>query len=621
MFLRIAEHKAGARKPRGVTTLALIAVLAFFVILPLTLFGFELSRYILMQQQLQACVDSAALSGTAALASSPQGLTLPQQHTTAMTVAGQTFALNTILQTALNQPGAVTVNMNSGWNTSPPPVRTAVLNIRLLNQNGGAEATGSPNATSMRIEGRYSDAAIFTSSIFPIGTLLTAVAVSDGGLPRLDLFLCFDVSGSIDDETNVVFVRRYWDGTQMRYTQVDTGSIFARCQPPKDGTGLNAPRPQNLSFASYGWNGQTGNQTVHTFSDTYFGANPPDNPAIQGLRANRSSPAGVLIAEQGRPPGNYDASNPSVPLFDANVDADGFTDMIVQVPNVGPFTFPNIQTCVEASRGNLENPGVYATGHPGPADPSIPAPQAGYYAAYWSQVTAVSEPIATARGAAVNFFDTMNVSSNAHFGFVSFTDVAGTSAAGTYANPNIDGYWPEGGTGAFPLPLVNLNQGQSNYQQVKDAITGVSGSPPIGPLRQTNLEDPLDKALDDLTDNTKRRALAKRAVILFTDGIPNRYIGWTPPANPPSDLAQGEARAYNQANRARGAGIPIYTIGLSQNPNIITDMDRVLGDNRNGTPQGIAFKSGNNAIYVRVGNAAGLNAAFQTIARSLVVLQ
>ncbi|HEY9786734.1 MAG TPA: VWA domain-containing protein [Candidatus Obscuribacterales bacterium] len=631
------------RQERGVTTLALILFLAAFVLLPLSLFGFELARYILMQTQLQSIVDSAALSGTAALASSPSNLTVAQQHTLAMVVAEQTFEQNSILQTNFNA-GNVTANRNSGWSTAAPPLYNATLNIWLLDQNGNQRATGDTNAVVMRIEGRYSDQMVFASNLFPVGFLETAVAVSDGGLPRLDLFLCFDVSGSMDDETQVVYVKRYWGGNTNRveYQIVHQGdNIYNSTKPPKEGTGLNAAAPQNLQNCSYGPPSNSLRQFIASCSPNPSGnllhVPLPDND----LRGNQCTyppgslppplppaatkyPNGTLIPEQGWPPGNFDPRNRSLLAgngLNPNVYGNGFTDLIVRVNDVGPYTFPNAAVCVEASRGNLESAAIFEQSRGGAASAINPllsgvTPQAGYYNAYWSQVRNQAEPIATARAAATEFFNTMNVSSNGHFAFVTFADGIGTTPTSTWASSsgninNIDGNYAPGGTGAFPLPLVDLNQSQSNFQEVKDALNGIPGTTtPLVATGKTNIADALRRAIDSLTDASKRRPDAKRAIVLFTDGIPNR----------PVDQATGEARAFTQATRARGFSIPIYTIGLSQNTLIKPDMDRVLGDG-NGTPRGIAWRSRNGALYISVTNRSALNQAFQTIARSLCVLQ
>ncbi len=619
------------RRKRGITTVALVTFIAFFAVIPLGIFGFELARFTLLQSQLQSATDAAALAGTAALASSPTGRTIAQQHELAMTVAAQTFEQNSILRTRFADPGNLTKHLNAGFDSSAPPLYAANLNIRLFDQNGVHQPTGSPTAVTMRVEATYTDRAAFASSLFPTGFFETATAYADGGLPQLDLFLCFDVSGSMDDQTPVTLVRRQWGGTGgVIYTVPPGGSnvIFPLCRPPKEGTGFNAMQPQNLSYAAYGG---SSNGVTWIFSESPY----PASNLIAGLRANRWTypagslpapipasatqyPPGSLAAEQGLPPGNFDPrdrANTSGNGTNPNAYTNGFTDMIVRVPSVGTYDFSRIETCVEASRGNMESAAILLQSQGGVSvNPNLPAPQAGYYNAYWSQVKKTALPIADARNAAENFFRTMNTSSNAHFGLETFADTAGTSPTSTYSgvSHNADGNWPHAGIQSFPLPFVTLSQTDSNFQEVIDRVQGTgSATAPLGPTGKTNIADALKMALDDLENTSKSRSRAKKAVILFTDGIPNR----------PSDETTAQSAARAQASRAKNLNIPIYTIGLSQNPDIMTFQDQFLCDSRTPTYQGIAKLSADGAIYVRVNNSANLNQAFQTIARSLVVLQ
>lgn len=620
------------KRNKGVTTVALVIFLAFFALLPLAIFGFELARFTLMQAQLQSCADCAALAGTAALASSPTGRTIAQQHQLAMEVAAQTFEQNTILQTRFTDPGNMSKHLNAGFDSTPPPLHSANLNIRLYDQNGAARPTGSADATTMRVEATYTDRAIFASNLFPAGILETATAFADGGLPQLDLFLCFDVSGSMDDQTPVNLIRRQWGGAAgVTYVRVANNVIFPLCRPPREGTGFNAMQPQNLSFAAYSGT-STSNGVQWIFSESPF----PSGNLLAGLRGNRLTypagslpaplpptatqyPLGSIVPEQGLPPGNFDPTdrnNASGNSLNPGAYANGFTDMVAQVPSVGGFDFSNIETCVEASRGNMENPTVLLQSQGGVSiNPALPAPQSGYYNAYWSQVRATSQPIADSRNASENFFRIMNTSSNAHFGLETFADTAGTSPTSTYTgvSQNSDANWAHGGTQAFPLPFITLNQTVSNFQEVIDSVQGTgSATMSLGPTGKTNIADALKAALDDLENTGKSRARAKKAVILFTDGIPNR----------PINESTGKSEARVQARRARRLNVPIYTIGLSQNAAIVPDQDQLLGDSRMPPPRnGIAALSADGAIYIRVNNSAALNQAFQTIARSLVVLQ
>lgn len=616
------------RSSYGATTVALILVLAFFVILPLGLLGFEFARYTLLCTQLQSVTDAATLSGTAALASSPPGYTYTALHGLAMDVAEQTFKQNSVLDTSFGS-GNVTVNKNSGVMLGTPALGKANLNITLLDQAGKPVANGSKDAVTMRIQAIYSDKPIFSSAILPIGNIETATAVSDGGLPQLDLFLCFDVSGSMDDQTPVALVNRYYNPgtTTVEYKVVSSGkSIYDTFKPPSTGTGLNAIPPQNLSYGAYP---APSNATPFIFSESPY----PTVNAMKGLRGNQFTyaagsipgmpaatkyPPGTIVPEQGLPPGNFDPTNPlnaSGNGVNSSAFANGFTDMVVQVPSTGSYDFSKIETCVEASRGNMESDAICLQSQGGTkVNAKLPARQAGYYKAYWSQVEKLVDPIAAARDAAGNFFYTMNVSSNAHFAINAFSDTAGTSATSTWpgTNQNTDSAWTGGGTNNFLVPLVSLNQTKSNFDEVNDALNGTATTLPLRPTGKTNIADSLDAAIAQLTDASKFRNQAKKAIILFTDGVPNE---------PGGSAAAAQTAAFSSASKANGKSIPIYTIGLSQNAAIKPQEDALLGDNKGGSGKGIAYLSGNNAIYVSVTKSADLNKAFQTIARSLVVLQ
>ncbi|MBU6454578.1 MAG: VWA domain-containing protein [Cyanobacteria bacterium REEB67] len=608
--------------------MALILVCAFFVILPLGLLGFEFARYTLLCAQLQSVADAAALSGTAALASSPAGYTYVDLHNLAMDVAVQTFKQNSVLTTSFGG-GNVNANKNSGTALGTPPLNTANLNITLLDQNNNPVATDSKDAVTMQVQAIYTDRPIFSSGILPIGNTETASAMAYGGLPQLDLFLCFDVSGSMDDQTPIALLNRRWNpaaGTVDYKTIVSGKNIYDTFQPQPTGTALNALPPQNLSYGAYP---SPSNHVPYIYSESAY----PAGNVLNGLRGNQFSyaagsipglplatkyPPGAIIPEQGWPPGNFDPTNTlNAKGNGKNPDAyaNGFTDLVVPVDSVGSFDFSNIATCVEASRGNMESDAICLQSQGGTKiNPILPPRQAGYYKAYWSQADKKADPIAAARTASDNFFYTMNISSNAHFGLNAFSDTAGSTPT-TYwptTNNNGDITWANSGTGNFPVPMINLNQTTSNYDLVTQAVDGVAGTLPLRPTGKTDIADSLHAALAQLTDPTKFRTRAKKAIILFTDGVPNMPGGST---------AAAQAAAFAEASSANSKGIPIYTIGLSQNAAIKPLEDAFLGDDKGGSGHGIAAISGNNAIYVSVTNSADLNKAFQQIARSLVVLQ
>src|SRR5262249_9671181 len=122
----------------------------------------------------------------------------------------------------------------------------------------------------------------------------------------------------------------------------------------------------------------------------------------------------------------------------------------------------------------------------------------------------------------------------------------------------------------------------------------------------------LSSAVNQLTNAGQVRPTAKKAILLFTDGVPNLGTTTTIP----------DYGAFAEASRAGINGIPVFTIGLSTNSTIQPHEDQVLGDgNPPSNQQGIAYKSGNLAVYYPVAGGTSLNSAFQAVARSLVVLQ
>jgi hypothetical protein len=503
----ISDHRKTQRPARGATTVALILVCAFFVILPLGLMGFEFARYTLLCSQLQSVTDAAALSGTAALASSPAGYTYTQLHTLAMQVAVQTFQQNSVLTTSFGG-GNVVANQNTGANLGTPPIYTANLNITLLDQNNNPVATDSKDAVTMQIQSIYSDRPVFSSGILPIGNIETASAMSDGGLPQLDLFLCFDASGSMDDQTPIALLNRQWNPAinTVDYKTIASGkTIYDTFQPQPTGTALNALPPQMLSYGAYG---APSNATPYIFSESAY----PAGNALSGLRGNQFTyapgsipglpaatkyPAGALVPEQGWPPGNFDPTNPLNANGNGknpNVYANGFTDLVVPVPSTGGFDFSNIATCAEASRGNMESDAICLQSQGGAKiNPILPARQPGYYQTYWNQVATIVAPIAAARQASDNFFYTMNISSNAHFGLSTFSDAAGASPTDTWpvTNNNCDPNWVYSGTGNFPVPLISMSQTMSNYDQVTQAVDGTGGTLPLRATGKTDISDSL----------------------------------------------------------------------------------------------------------------------------------
>lgn len=628
------RHK---RTSTGAGIIAIGAILSFFAILPLSLLYFEMARFSLMQQQLRSITDFAALSGTAALASVSTGSSISDGQTTAMQQAVTNFKQNSVLQTQFSDSNvAATLNQTGVTLTNPTTAKTAKVNIVLLDQNGNIQATGSSTAVTIQVQAAYTDNTVFASQILPVQSLISVTAFSNGGLPKLDVVLCFDCSGSMDDLTPVYLLKRYYAGgasAQVVIATVPTtqnnsitgDTIYNIFGPVYTGTRINVVQPQGLEYCNFSGvvNGSQTNTVAYPWTEFSYPSSP--NPLL-GLRAGAAN-TGTLVPEQGSPPGNYNGgaggtingNDPTSVNYSTY-----FTDLVpaavVNTTLNGHF-FQNVDTCVEASRGNLES-GAYFNSSKANTNSNTSGVSVGanWYSDYWTQARSVALPMSTALSSATTFFTTINTSTNAHFGLIAFANSVGTSSNsvwydGTSAttNQNIDSSYSGGGTNNFPMPLIPLSSSASNYTNVTTAINGGSGALPLGPTGRTNIYAALNEAYNELT-GTQVRTGTKKAIVLFTDGVPNSGSNGSAP----------DYGAYAIASNCGAAGIPIYTIGLSTNSDITPYETEVLGDGGSTTGSlgnhGIAWYAGNNGQYIAT-TVNSLNSAFQTIARSLVVLQ
>ena len=239
MIKRNPRHGSSRRNPRGIGFLVLTLLVATFIILPAGLLAFELMRYNLITQQLRNITDAAALAGSAALVSAPQNLDLASIHQLAIEAAATTFEQNSVGSTQFS-PSNVTVYTNSST-SEPNQANQAVLNISLLDNAGNRQDAGSAFVKKLRVYSLYKDRPAFAYFLNLQPTMVVS-ATADGGLPRLDLFICFDVSGSMDDQTEVSLLRRFWNAKEkmVDYKILATGTIYDLFLPPPTGTALNA---------------------------------------------------------------------------------------------------------------------------------------------------------------------------------------------------------------------------------------------------------------------------------------------------------------------------------------------------------------------------------------------
>jgi hypothetical protein len=654
------------RTESGQGWIALCLMIAIFIILPLGLLAFDLSKYYWASLQMRSAVDAAALSGVATLASGDSANDVGNSHRNAAKSAWETFKRNSIFGTVMDTAlDPVPSHINAPQPTSLP-VGQSEIYIDLLDINRAPLATWNsptaPRARVMRVHGYQGYRPTF-GQYLGFGDLLL-VASSDGAVPTLDLLLCFDISGSMDDNTPVEFINRRWDGgvQRVRYDRRGRGTLAEVLGLPTGthftGTPVNVLPPQNLRATGYGYVG-----TKKHFSEMNW--NPVAthrHPATQNMRSLNAG-----VTEAGSPPGNYNSGTPTMhngqtaagTTFNGRYvnevdegDADAFTDLIVRIDgktdlNYTPttheypsgsgviYSFPSLGSLVEASRGNLDwhpvtgganfTNSMASTGNGGANSGTMPTVSAAfpnYKAAYEDAVQSKSyvsgplngqklyNPIGYSRDAASSFFNLMFTNTDAHFGFVAFTDAAGaynntppvwtgSPASGTSPYFRVDQGYTKGGTQVFNVPYTPLDQASSNYATVDSNVKTLT------PLGQTNIADSLKTALDDLLDPTKYRRGSKKAIVLFTDGIPNMPS----PATAQSDC-------ITQANRANANKIPIYCIGLADpsNATLQTQQQNLLGEH----PAGIAGIS--KGKYFQVTSSTSLNDAFRVIARQLVQL-
>lgn len=570
----------------------LVVFLIVFFVLLLGMAAFEFGRYSLCCQQFQHCVDIAALGGAAGLASAQN-----TNQSTAQSIAIQTaqwvMERNYVLDTPL--ANRVTFNSSSASPTTPTTKNRANINFTWLDPETGLPTGVAGDQKVFKIQGAYAYPPIVGSWIgLGPNALLRCTANGNGGGTQLDVMLCFDTSGSIDDSTKTTLVDRWRQGGNTIYRVVRQGTLYANSGTSSDtGTGLNACYPQNLG------------------TDDNYGA-------VDYRQERRGQTQGAL------PPATSAAANNRM-----------YTDIVVNLDEndvygggtFGGFSFPTLGSLVEAARGNLESIAVANAAGVNYAALGV-TPQSGYYRTYWEQANEHRHPLIDAQKSAANFFYIMNNSVNAHFGLVAFSSTAGSNVSNyaiangaphTFPYPVANGSIPLSQTVTGQVPLVPLSTvpGSAGSQ-----FTQVSSKLPLAPTLQTtvlpqpltaeggtDMNGALTRSLQQLLPASRisgglgrMRTGATPAIIMFTDGRPNGNSGL------------GDQNGVQSTQTAATNGVKIYCIGLAQIPAIVGPMNNVLGPMANNT---------GGKLYVippGTGQAAALDRAFADIARSLVSL-
>jgi len=657
------------RNANGLAVTTLMCIIGVFIMGPLSMFVYELTQFNLAKQELKACVDLAAL--TAACSTTSSNSTDPATtQKLAMDQAAYMFAQNTILNVPLSTTPAY--SYGTGQPTWSPVINQSQLYFQFLDPVTKTPVSyGSPNGKIMRVFGSFGFSPVFAKfSKLAVGPYL-AVESSDGGLPLIDVVLCFDISGSMDDFTQISLVNRYSNGPSGLPAGNDNGyailpgtSGTTKGQGPlyiatgatnATGSALNATYPMDIDNG-----GGSSSYGPYSFNATGHGAHtgsPPPQTKAQ-VESNTFNFTDCVV--------NIDGTDKET----AGITVNGFT-----FPADDAVTHKGLGVLVEASRGNLES---VATANAAKVPYSTwgitPGPgwfQAYYQAAMSAQVgfptmnrnvVPLRHPIGDAILAAQSFFGVLSNDADVHFGLVTFSSVAGDSSssfAGTqpynisginksYASESSNPFTTTNSYPPEPVKCVNpgirLNKtpgpSYSNYSGATppptDSVNGALFTTAGGPLPYgintvvaeggTNIQDALARALamhlgSKATDAattpsptnypglgaTLGRKGATRAIVLFTDGLPTAG----------GDTQASYPNSQNVARAAKTAGIPIYTIGLCLTPSLQAAQTAVLTDQ---AATGIANLSGNGATFNQTTDPAKLNGIFQNVARQLVQL-
>ena len=574
-----------SRLSKGQSILSLGVVLIIVAVVVLGLFSVEVNRLVLAKQQLQSAADAAALAGAATLASSDNIDPLDAQSQASNT-ALNTFQKNHVLGHSL-------ASATLGGSSS-----TDHIDINFLDphDDNAIVAPGDPKGKIVQVTANMTFTPMFGilgSQSYPLA------AISHGGVPNLDVVLCFDVSGSIDDQTPVTFIRRRWSNNKIVYDIPSTragspvqpsakGPIYDILGPPATGTRANGVYPEFLSLTNQ--------------SDVRWPLVFSEQPNVSGNAIGlRGSP------NVGKPPGNCPPGNAGIG------NQYTYTDLVVNIDgnntfagvNIDGYNFPDVATLVEASRGNLDSNTNYVNSRANTSLPNI-QPKAGYQAKYFELAAKQLHPLVDAQQAASDFFTIMNTNTDGHFGLVAFADAAGSSASSTQSLANIDSNYNPGGTGNFATPQIVLDSTPTNTNY--DTIINIL--PSTRATTGTNIGDALDEAVTQLKNHN--RAGSKKAIVLFTDGQPT--VGQPLSSDPWTN-------ARKAAQNAKAQGIPVYTIGLAQNPEIIPGEVQILNDTNSSTSNGgIAAIAGNGGKFFLVTKTSDLRKTFENIARQLVQL-
>ncbi len=575
------------RNSKGQSVTVLVLMLALIFLGSFSLFSINLSLVVLAREQLKAAASACALAAAAALCDADQENTMAA-HQYAIEEGLKIFRQNLCLGNPLSN---AKLSSKAGETASEGD---CLLNFEFLDPNSNYRvlSPGDEKAKTIRVTASYGMKSIFSNYLqLPV---INVLAEGSAGVPKMDIVIVFDVSGSMDDQTPVSFVKRNWGKAgKIEYSQItdrsaqSKGTIFDTIHPSPGGTGLNALAPQDLSAAAYDC------QTPLYFSEANFKGHSA--PGLRGSSENS-------------PPGN----KPGVFSIPSSLGSTlTFTDLVVNIDGNSTFKgisrdgfdFPDIATVVEAARGNLENETLFKSSF---ANSALKVyPKAGYQQAYRKLAQQNIHPLIDAINAVDTFSVILNNAADVHFGFVPFSsEAAPVSTSNTTKTWAVDQSWQNAGTTEIERSqlLLNASPYKTNFNELRTSLNELNS------YGGTNIGHGIVAAIDNLKKGSRKDA--RKAIILFTDGQPTS--GGPLSRDPLENARKAAAMAAKE-------GIPIYTVGLSQSAELLSAQKAILNDwNASPNDGGISAIAGNGGKFFLVTNQLYLRRAFQNIAREFV---
>ncbi len=206
------------RNQKGAAVTGLVIALFMFIMLA-GFFAFDSSRLQMAQRELTATCDAASLAGTAMLTS----LDIANDDATASKLGIAQSQACAYARNMFQNGNMLGQSLGSASVVSPYSAVSTIgnpgdCNVMISLADPQQQFVGVSPSYPDRLNGRaimcyagYTYNPVFLGGI-GVGKVLLQAA-SGGGLPQVDAVLVFDYSGSMDDATNVTFVRRTWDST------------------------------------------------------------------------------------------------------------------------------------------------------------------------------------------------------------------------------------------------------------------------------------------------------------------------------------------------------------------------------------------------------------------------